>query len=53
MDDFREILNIFRSGTICSYLRKFKDLMQMFKEQPVFMSKILTFGLGIVEIFDD
>ena len=53
MDDIREILNLFRSGTISSYLPKFKDLMQRVKAQPDSVSKTLTFGLGIVEIFND
>ena len=53
MDDFREILNLFKSGTISSYIKKFKGLMQRVKAQPDSMSKMLTFGLGLVEIFDD
>ena len=53
MEDFREILDLFRSGTVSTYLRKFKELMQRVKAQPGSMSKILAFGLGLVEIFDD
>jgi hypothetical protein len=53
MEDFREILDLFRSGTISSYIGKFKGLMQRVKAQPDSMSKMLTFGLGLVEIFDD
>ena len=46
MDDFREILDLFRSGTNSSYIRKFKGLMQRVKAQPDSMSKMFTFGLG-------
>ena len=53
MEDFREIIDLFRSGIVSSYIRRFKGLMQRVKAQPDPMSKMLTFGLGIVEIFDD
>jgi hypothetical protein len=53
LEDFKEILNLFRSGTISSYIRKFKELMRRVKQQSDPMSKLLTFGLGLVEVFDD
>ena len=53
MEDFREILDLFRSEYVSSYIRKFKGLMQRFKALSDSMSKMLTFGLGLVEVFDD
>ena len=53
MEDFGEILDLFRSVTVSPYIRKFKGLMQRVKAQPDTISKMLTFGLGLVEIFDD
>ena len=53
MEDFREILYLFRSVTVNSHILKFKELLQRVKAQPDSMSKMLTVGLGLVEIFDD
>ena len=52
MEDFIEILDLFRSGTVGSYIRNFKGLMQGVKAQPDSVSQMLTFGLGLVEVFD-
>ena len=53
MDDPREILVLFRSGVISSVLRKFKELMKGVTALTDSLSKLLTFGLGLVEVFDD
>ena len=53
MEYFKEILNLLRSGTMSSYIRKFRELMRRVKQQPDPMTKLLTFGLGLVEVFED
>ena len=52
VSDFKEILNLFTSGTIRSYLDKFKNLVGRVKQQPDSMSKMMTFCFGLCEIFD-
>ena len=53
MEDFKEIINLLISGTISSYIRKFRELMRRVKQQTDPMTKLLTFGLGLVEVFYD
>jgi hypothetical protein len=52
VSDFNEILNLFTSGTIRSYLDKFKNLIGRVKQQPGSISKVMTFCFGLCEIFD-
>jgi Arginine methyltransferase-interacting protein, contains RING Zn-finger len=52
MGDLKEIISLFTSGTIRSYLTKFKTLIGQVKQQPDPMSKMMTFCFGLVELFD-
>ena len=49
--EFREIFHLFKSGVISSYVRKFKTLIGNIRQQPDAMSKVMTFVVGIVEVF--
>ena len=47
LDDDRDIVNPFKSGTVSSYIRKLKKLIHNVKRQPDNIPKLMTFCLGI------
>ena len=53
MEDIREVINLFKSGTISSYIIRFKELIGNAERQPDSFMKVTTFCLGVMEIFDD
>ena len=53
MEDIREVINLFKSGTISFYIRRFKELIGNVKRQPDSFMKVTTFCLRVMEIFED
>jgi len=52
MGDLKEIIALFTSGTVRTYITKFKSLIGNVRQQPDSMSKMLTFCFGLMELFD-
>jgi hypothetical protein len=53
MGDLKEIMDWIRSGTLSKYLNKFKTLMTDVKRQPDKITKLLTLGLGIMDLLNE
>jgi hypothetical protein len=52
VSDFKEILNLYTSGTIRSYLDTFKNMVSRVKQQPASISKMITLCFSLCVIFD-
>jgi len=53
MDGLREIMQLFTSGTLISYINKFKSVVREVGRQPDTPTKLITFVLGVCDMFKD
>jgi len=49
----RQIMQLFTSGTLISYINKFKSVVREVGRQPDTPTKLITFVLGVCDMFKD
>ena len=50
--DLKELIQMVTSGSLTKYIKKFKALMEEVMKQLDKTSRLLTLGLGIIELID-
>ena len=53
LKDFIEIINLFKSRKIGTYISKFKILIGNVRQQPDAIFKVIMFCLGMLEFFQE